>query len=100
MDIGVDDLRGAAIADFLEQHLRDMYATSPPESVHALDLSRLRSPDITFWTAWESGTLLGCCALRRLGPSDGEIKSMRTATAVRGRGVGTAMLRRILDEAR
>ncbi|MEY3659889.1 MAG: hypothetical protein RLZZ169_714, partial [Pseudomonadota bacterium] len=52
MSICVDDLSGPEIADLLQEHLREMYATSPPESVHALDLERLRQPDITFWSLW------------------------------------------------
>ena len=51
MEIRLDDLTGAAIRAFLEDHLRTMHEFSPPESVHALDLEGLRKPDITFWTA-------------------------------------------------
>ncbi|WP_309620914.1 GNAT family N-acetyltransferase [Salinibacterium sp.] len=41
--------------------------------------------------------MLGCGAL---GDSEGEVKSMRTTPLARGRGVGTLLLERILDEAR
>ena len=61
--IKIDDLSDPRIAAFLEGHLADMYATSPPESVHALDLDELRRPEITFWSAWHDDTLLGCAAL-------------------------------------
>lgn len=87
----------------LEEHLAEMYATSPPESVHALDLDALRAPAITFWTARASsdGTLLGCGALKELGAAtEGEIKSMRTAAAARGQGVAAAVLAAILTEAK
>jgi putative acetyltransferase len=89
----------------LSEHLADMFATSPAESVHALDHSALSAPSITFWTAREEGALLGCGALKLLesapGPvTSGEIKSMRTAAAARGRGVATSMLRHILNDAR
>jgi hypothetical protein len=30
-----------------------MSELSPPESVHALDVRRLKSPDITFWSVRE-----------------------------------------------
>ncbi|WP_309134701.1 GNAT family N-acetyltransferase [Cellulomonas sp.] len=84
----------------LEEHLADMYATSPPESVHALDPSGLVGPGLTFWTARDAGgALLGCAALKELAPDDGELKSMRTATAARGRGVGSALLAHVLAEA-
>ncbi|QDW29900.1 GNAT family N-acetyltransferase [Arthrobacter sp. KBS0702] len=84
----------------LDEHLADMFATSPAESVHALDHGALAGPDITFWTArGDGGVLLGCGALRDLGAGEGEIKSMRTARPARGRGVAALLLGRILDEA-
>jgi putative acetyltransferase len=95
-----DDLKGPEIAALLEEHLRDMHATSPRESVHALDLSGLRQPEISFWTAWQDGQLAGCGALKQLDPGHGEIKSMRTAKGFHRKGVATQMLQHILDEAR
>ncbi len=77
-----------------------MFALSPPESVHALDLDKLRSPDITFWSAWEGPLLLGCGALKQLSEKHGEIKSMRTPDALRRRGAGRAMLAHIVAVAR
>lgn len=99
MEIKVDDLRGVEIAQLLEQHLQDMRRVSPPESVHALDLERLRVPEITFWTVWEDGALAGCGAIKELDSHHGEIKSMRTAPEFRNRGVASLMLRHILKEA-
>jgi putative acetyltransferase len=100
MLIRPDDLTGPEIHALLEEHLRHMHEISPPESVHALDLSALRRPDITFWTAWDDGRLMGCGALRQLDPAHGEIKSMRTAASQRRRGVARAMLTHIVEEAR
>ena len=100
MKIEVDDLSRPAIHALLNEHLQNMYELSPPESVHALDLEKLRKPEITFWTAWEGSLLLGCGALKELDATHGEIKSMRTAPAFRGKGAGKLMLRYILDEAR
>jgi putative acetyltransferase len=100
MQIRVDDLTGPEIRALLEEHLRSMRESSPPESVHALDLTALRRPEITFWTAWSGGTLQGCGALKELDSRHGEIKSMRTAAARRRIGVGRAMLTHIVDEAR
>ena len=79
MRIIEDELPSVAVAELLATHLRGIADTSPPESVHALDLAGLRSPDVTFWTAWSGDDLLGCGVLRELGPGHGEIKSMRTA---------------------
>ena len=77
-----------------------MRSQSPPESVHALDLDGLCTPDITFLTAWDGETLLGCGALKRLDATHGEIKSMHTAAAARGKGVASAILSRIEETAR
>ena len=60
----------------------------------------LRAPEITFWCVWENDELVGCGALKELGPEHGEIKSMRTANAYRRKGVAALMLRHILAEAR
>jgi putative acetyltransferase len=99
MEIRVDDLRGPEIAALLEEHLRHMYEVSPPESVHALDLDRLRRPEITFWTAWMGRELAGCGALKALDRTHGEIKSMRTAKPYLRKGVAAGMLEHILGEA-
>lgn len=95
-----DDLTHPALHALLAEHLDDMHAHSPPGSVHALDLERLRAPDITFWSAWDGDTLAGCAALRELDSRHGEIKSMRTPRALRGRGAGRALLTHLLSEAR
>ena len=65
-----------------------------------LDLDALRSPAITFWSAWDGASLLGCAALKELDPSHGEVKSMHTAIQHRGRGVGRRLLEHIVDEGR
>jgi putative acetyltransferase len=100
MQIRTDDLTGDEIRALLAEHLREMHRLSPPESVHALDLTALRRPDITFWTIWSADTLLGCGALKELGATHGEIKSMRTAATHRRHGVARAMLEHIVGEAR
>ena len=100
MRIVLDDLSGPEIASLIGEHLRDMHLHSPPESIHALGLEKLRQPDITFWTVWDGSELMGCGALKELDTKHGEIKSMRTAAAHLRKGVASAMLRHILDEAR
>lgn len=84
----------------LVEHLLDMHATSPAESVHALGLDALRGDDISFWSAWEGEQAVGCGALKALANGEFELKSMRTAMTARGRGIGDAVLKRLLDEAR
>lgn len=101
VQIVVDDLSGPRIAAFLEEHLAEMRATSPPQSVHALDLDGLRSPAITFWTVLDDdGGVLGCAALKRLGDGHGELKSMRVAAHRRGEGIAARLLVHVLDVAR
>lgn len=99
IQIELDDLSRPQIHALLSEHLESMYALSPPESVHALDLDKLRQPDVTFWTAWEDGELLGCGALKDLGDGHGEIKSMRTPQALRRKGAGRAILAHIIETA-
>lgn len=100
MRIEVDDLSRPMVQQLLAEHLQHMHSLSPPESCHALDVDRLRAPDVTFWTAWDNGILLGCGALKQLNPTHGEIKSMRTPPTLRRRGAGRAILNHILAEAR
>jgi len=100
MKIEVDDLSRPAIHALLNEHLRSMHELSPPESVHALDLEKLRQPEITFWSAWEGSLLLGCGALKELDRMHGEVKSMRTPTALRRQGAGRGILAHIIDAAR
>ncbi len=100
MQIDIDDLSRPAIHALLNEHLQNMYALGPPESVHALDLEKLRRPEITFWSAWDGPVLLGCGALKELDGNHGEVKSMRTPNALRRRGAGRALLAQIIGAAR
>lgn len=100
MRIEIDDLSRPAIHALLNEHLQSMYALSPPESVHALDLEELRKPGITFWSAWDGSLLIGCGALKELDPKHGEIKSMRTPDAHRRKGAGRAILAHLIAVAK
>ncbi len=95
-----DDLNDGRVAELLRQHLEEMRRITPPESVHALDLEALRSPDITFWSAWEGDELVGCGALKELDARTGEIKSMRTVEAHRRRGIASRILEHLIQEAK
>lgn len=100
MKIIVDDLTGLEIAKLLATHLQSLSALSPPESMHALDLSALRTPGITFWSIWDGEELAGCGALKELNREHAEIKSMRTAAGHLRKGVASRMLEHIIQEAR
>jgi putative acetyltransferase len=100
MQIRRDDPARPDVAALLSEHLGDMHVTSPPESIHALDQHALTASSITFWSVRDDTTLLGVGALKELSTVDGEIKSMRTASVARNRGVAAGLLAHILDEAR
>jgi len=88
------------VQDLLAAHLAGMHENSPPDSVYALDLSALRMPSVSVWTAWQGGELMGIGALKQLSSSAGEIKSMRTDSRHLRKGVGLAILDHIIAEAR
>jgi putative acetyltransferase len=95
-----DDLTGEAVAALLRFHLNEMHQWSPPESVHAMPIERLRAPDVTFYTAWDGGNLAACGALKQVDPAHGELKSMRAGPDWRGKGAGKAILLHLIAEAR
>lgn len=94
-----DDLTGPEIAALLRLHLDEMHQWSPPESVHAMPIERLRQPDVTFFSAWDGERLAACGAIKHLADDHGELKSMRADPDYRGKGAGKAILLRLLDEA-
>src|SRR3569833_4177162 len=98
--IELDDLSLLSVLSLLEEHLRNMHEITPPGKVFAFDVSKLKAPDVSFWTAWSGETLLGCAALKELSATEGEIKSMRTPSALRRTGAGRALLNFIFDVAR
>lgn len=97
VDGGLDDPRVIAMLRF---HYDTNIAVTPPGSAHVFDLSRLKQPDVSFWSAWEGDTLMGVGALKRMNAEDGEVKSMHTLTAARRSGVGGALLRHIMEKAK
>jgi putative acetyltransferase len=100
LTIRVDDLTGEPVRALIALHLASMHRHSPPGSVHALDVDRLRQPGVTFWSAWSGDALAGCGALKRLDDRRGELKSMRVAEAFLRQGVGRAILDHLVAEAR
>jgi len=100
IEIVPGDLADPRIIDLLNYHVTAAHEQSPPESCHAFDVSGLQQPEISFWAAWAGDQLLGVGALMDLGDGHGEVKSMHTAKAARGRGVGSAMVRHIIATAR
>jgi putative acetyltransferase len=100
MDIRVDDLSSAPTQELLRLHLAGMHANTPAGHVFALDLSGLRAPGMTVWSAWKGETVCGIGALKQLDAVSGEVKSMRTHPDHLRQGVGAAILEQIISEAR
>ncbi len=94
------ELDRADVRALLAQHVAAMNAGSPPSACHVLAADALDDPAIRFFTVRAEGTLLGCGALKRLARDQGEIKSMRTADAALGQGVGAALLAHLIEAAR
>ena len=99
MEIRKDDPAAPHVADLLAYHLQELTGAMSGHAF-ALDATGLAAAGVTFWTAWNVGTLLGFAALKRLGAAHGEVKSMRAAPEARDIGVGWALLRHIIEEAR
>jgi putative acetyltransferase len=100
LDIREDDLEGEATRALLAFHLADMRTTTPADFMFALDLTGLKAPQITVWTAWRGPALAGIGALKMLGDRTGEVKSMRTDPRYLRQGVAAALLEHIIGEAR
>ncbi len=95
-----DDLSDPRTQALLALHLRGMHANSPAGHVFALDLSGLKAPGVTVWSAWRGEAIAGIGALKALGDATAEIKSMRTHPDYLRQGVGAAILERIIETAR
>jgi putative acetyltransferase len=95
-----DDLAGEPTQALLRLHLEGMHAHSPPGAVFALDLSGLKQPEITVWSAWNGERIAAIGALKALDARHGEIKSMRTHPDFLRQGAGVAILAHIIAVAR
>ena len=100
VEIREDDLESEDTRDLLRLHLNGMHENTPAEHVFALDVSGLKAPGITVWSAWCDGKIAGIGALKELGNGTAEVKSMRTHPDHLRKGVGAAVLERIVQEAR
>ena len=94
------DLSDPQVTSLVQRHLLRARAETAPGSAHALDVGALRAPEISFWAAWDAGSLLGVAALKLLSVDHGEVKSMYTAEDARRRGIARRLLQHIVAEAR
>jgi putative acetyltransferase len=99
-EITVDDPRSADVRALLRRHLAFARRHTPAEHAYALDIDALLGPAITFCSFRAGGELLAVGALKQLDDTHGEIKSMHTAEAARGRGIGRAMVGHLVSVAR
>lgn len=87
------------VLPLLQRHLDLMHASSPPESVHALDPEALDTPDVAFFTLVEGDAVLGMGAVKRIDATHAEVKSMHVVSEARGRGLAKVLLDHLLAEA-
>lgn len=100
MQIRRDSPLSPEVLPLLERHLALMHASSPPESVHALDPSELAGSGVMFFTLREGEAVLGMGALKAIDATHAEIKSMHVVAEARGRGLSRVLLDHLLAEAR
>jgi putative acetyltransferase len=98
--IAPDDPRDPEVRALLERHLAFARETTPAEGVHALDVDALLDPAVTLFTFRRNGEVLAVGALKRLDAGHAELKSMHTAAAARGQGIGRAMVDHLVGVAR
>ena len=98
--IETDDPRADDVRELLGRHLAYARATTLPHEVYALDVDALADPSVTFFSFRAGGELLGVAALKQLSVDHAEIKSMHTAEAARGQGIGRRLVEHLLAVAR
>jgi putative acetyltransferase len=98
--VGRDNPEAPDVQALLAVHLAFANRHSPPEDVHALDITGLLAEKVSFFSIRVNGELLAVGALKQLDRVHAELKSMHTAEAARGRGVGRTMLDHLVGTAR
>jgi putative acetyltransferase len=100
MHIKRGDLTDDRILRLLRHHFDKCHEVTPKCSAHVFTVEKLAAPEIDFWAAWDGEALLGTGAMKPLDATHGEVKSMHTSEAARRRGVGSAILRHIIETSR
>jgi putative acetyltransferase len=94
------NLDDPTVLQLLNVHVMRARAETGRDSAHALDADTLKTPDIRFWSVWVEERVVGIGALKRLSHEDGAVKSMHTSEKARGGGIGSLLLRHIVETAR
>jgi len=100
VEIAVDDPNAEDVRALLRRHLEFAAANTPPEEVHALGVDQLADPAVMFYSYRCDGELLAVGALKQLDGRHAELKSMHTAAAAQGCGIGRAMVEHLIGVAR
>jgi putative acetyltransferase len=99
-EIVIDDPRAGDVRALLDRHLAYARANTVPDEVYPLDGDALGDPSVTLFSFRVDGVPLGVAALKRLDGEHGEVKSMHTAEAARGRGIARALVDHLIGVAR
>jgi len=99
MIIARGDPRDPQVTALLQASHTLMETLFPPEENHYLSIDALCVPEIHFFVARDDDTVLACGALKQMG-AYGELKSMFTSEAARGKGAASAILDHIEMHAR
>ena len=100
MEIRAGGLGDPGVEALIRYHRDEARATTPSCNAHSLDSAGLGDPAVSFFSAWDGGTLLGIGAIKQLDADHAELKSMRTAPDQLRRGVGRAILTHLIAVAR
>ncbi|WP_265501905.1 GNAT family N-acetyltransferase [Paracoccus beibuensis] len=100
LTIAIESPLGPDLDLLFQRHAADMQADTPPESIHMLPRDLLALPGITFFVTRDDGVAVAMGAVKQLGESEGELKSMHVLAEHRGRGLSRMLLRHMLGNAR
>lgn len=84
LEIEVRDPRDPDVTAILQTHQEFCRSSTPTEHVHALEVSKLTTPDVTVFGGKLDGELVAVGAIRILEATHAELKSMHTLLAARG----------------
>lgn len=93
------DLNAPDFINLIKTHAALMLSQSPAESCHFLPLEGLQKSNVSVWSLYLDDALVACGALQELTASHGEVKSMHTLAAHRGKGLGRLMLNHVIKTA-
>jgi putative acetyltransferase len=101
MEITIELVTAATpdVTELLEELNTELSGPYAADQRHALSIEQLFQPGIRFFVARLDGTAVGCGGVA-LFDDYAEVKRMYSKSAVRGRGVAKALLRRIEAAAR